>query len=143
MEKNITVSEFLNSKEITPTELKENFTLVKTLDIDMNRVDHCVVCNDTCNQQSFPSSPWTYVSCCHSCKYIILTFCSDRMGGNHTDTVLVYEQKNRPMYELYYKCEMPGQKYGDAIKCRICNTESFDKEDIENKFCKTCNKKLE
>jgi len=142
MEKDLTVNDFFDSKEIKIKEIEEKFHLVTRYDIDMSRVKGCPHCKDTCNQGDWKSQSWTSVMDCGSCKSIIVTIYSDRMGGCHTDTVLVYEQKNRPMYELYYKCAQGDRQYGHAIFCRECKTESFDVEDIKNHFCKTCNKTL-
>lgn len=139
MKQEITVSEFVNSKQITLKEVEESFQLVKEIDIDMiHHKKGCVHCGDTANQYPIPSTPWTGVIFCVACDSLLFTVFSDRMGGNYTDTVYVYEQKNRPMYKLYYKCDI--QK--DCIECRYCGTVSSDKEDIENKFCKKCNKTI-
>lgn len=138
MKKELTIFDFFKSKEITADEIQENFHLVKEYDIDMTHHKGCPHCKDTINQYAWKSEPWTSVVECVACKSIILTFISDRMGGNYTDTVYVYEQKNRPMYELYFKCDI--QK--DCIECRYCRTISSDKEDIEKKFCKKCKKVL-
>ena len=139
MEQGITVSKFVDSKQITLKEVEKTFQLVKRMDIDMiHHKKGCVHCGDTANQYSIPSEAWTGVTYCAACDSLLLTIFGDRMGGNHTDTVFVYEQKNRPMHMLYWKCDI--QK--DCIECRYCGTISSDKEDIENKFCKKCNKSI-
>ena len=137
--KELTICDFFKSKEITVKEIEEKFVLVKEYDIDMTHQKGCPHCKDTANQYNWKSEPWTGIIECIACKSIILTFFADRMGGNYTDTVKVYEQKNRPMFELYFKCDI--QK--DCIECRYCGTISSDKEDIEKRFCKKCNKSLE
>lgn len=138
MNKDMSVSDFFKSKEITAKEIQDNFHLVKEYYIDMIHYKGCPHCKDTCNQYDWKSEAWTGVVECVRCTSIILIFYSDRMGGNHTDTAMVYEQKDRPMYELYYKCDI--QK--DCIECRYCKTVSSDKDDIEKLFCKKCNKAL-
>mgnify|MGYP006871788161 FL=1 len=101
MEEGITVSKYVDSKQITMKEVEETFQLVKRIDIDMiHHGKECVHCGDTANQYTIPSEPWTGVYHCVACGCLMLTIFADRMGGNHTDTVFVYEQKNRPMYRL-------------------------------------------
>lgn len=134
----MTPNEFFESKEIKIKELEENFHLVTQFNIDMINYEGCPHCKDTCNQTRWKSQSWTAVIQCIACKSIICIIFSDRMGGCHTDTVLVFEEKNRPMYNLYFKCDI--QK--DCIECRHCGTESSDPEDIKNKFCKKCNKTI-
>lgn len=138
MEKELTIYDFFKSKEITAKEIEEKFHLVTEYDIDMINHKGCPHCKNTANQYDWKSESWIGVIECVACRSIILTFFSDRMGGNHTDVVRVYEQKNRPMYELYFKCDI--QK--DCIECRYCRTISSDKQDIEKLFCKKCNKSL-
>lgn len=138
MEEGLSIFDFFKSKEITMQEVEDNFAFVKEYDIDMTHHKGCPHCKDTANQYSWKSEAWTGIIECIACESIILTLYSDRMGGNYTDTVRVYEQKNRPMYELYYSCS----KQEHYIRCRYCKTESSDKEDIENLFCKNCNKSL-
>jgi len=139
MEKGITVYDFLKTKEITPQDLKDNFKFVKRIDIDMINHKGCPNCNNKSNFYDYPSPSWTYVNQCIACNTIMVTYITDRMGGGNTDTVDVYEQKNRPMYELYFKCDI--QK--DCIECRHCGEVSSDVDDIKNLFCKKCNMKLE
>ena len=134
----LTVNDFFKSKEITAKEIKDQFHLVAEYDIDMIHHKGCPHCKDTANQYGKESEAWTGVIECVACGSIILTFFQDRMGGIHRDKVMVYEQKNRPMYKLLFKCDI--QK--DCIECRYCGTVSSDKEDIKNLFCKKCNKSI-
>lgn len=142
-ERGITISKFLESKELKMKEVEETFQLVKRLDIDMIshsiEKDGCVNCGNKSNSYSIKCESWTGATFCVACDSLMFIIFSDRMGGGHNDAVFVYEQKNRPMYRLYFKCDI--QK--DCIECRHCGTISSDKEDIENKFCKKCNKTLE
>lgn len=139
MEKSITVTEYLRSKQLTFKEVEETFHLVKRIEIDSHEVkDKCINCENKSNKYSIDSEPWTGSYQCVACNSLIMILYSDRMGGVHTDSFFVFEQKNRPMYELYFKCDI--QK--DCIKCRHCGTQSSDKEDIDNLFCKVCNKNI-
>lgn len=134
----ITVSDFLKTKLLTFAEVKETFNLVKEIDVDFSSVKGCANCGDTANQYSVDCEPWVGARQCIACQSLVMVVFQDRMGGARTDAVFVFEQKNRPMYRLYYKCDI--QK--DCILCRVCNTQSSDPEDIKNLFCKTCNKTL-
>ncbi len=138
MKPGITITNFLKSKEIDKQELDNNFNLVKTYEIDTQSHKGCPYCGDTVNQSRYPSGAWSTVAECIACQTIRITYISDRMGGCHVDTVYVYEQKNKPMYRLLYKCDI--QK--NIIECLHCGTESTDEEDIENLFCKKCDKNL-
>lgn len=134
----LSVHDFFKSKQITAKEIKEQFTLVTEYDINMTGYKGCPYCHNQGNQYNKESEPWTGVTHCIACGSIILIFFQDRMGGNRIDKVMVYEQKNRPTYKLYFKCDI--QK--DCIECRYCGTVSSDKDDIKNLFCKKCNKSL-
>ena len=138
MEAGITIFDFLETKEITSKEIEDNFQFVTEYDIDMIHYDGCPHCKDKSNQYHWKSAAWIGVTECAKCQSIILTFYSDRMGGVHTDTVRVYEQKNRPMYLLYFKCNI--QK--DCIECRHCGHVSSGKDNIKNLFCSGCNTSL-
>lgn len=138
MEEGITVNKYIDSKQVTFKEVEELFELVKKIEVDTSRLEGCAHCGDTANQYRVPSEPWTACYQCVACGCLMMTVFSDRMGGGSTDTVFVYEQKNRPMFRLYFKCDT--QK--DCIECRHCGTVSSDKDDIEKRFCKKCNKTL-
>jgi len=134
----ITISKFLKAKEITTQELKDNFTLVRRIRVNMTSNKSCPNCGDTVNYFNHSGEDWTYVNSCVKCRTIMVTYVTDRMGGGNIDTVDVYEQMDKPMYRLYFKCDI--QK--DCIECLYCGTVSNDKNDIDNLFCKTCNKTL-
>lgn len=135
MKKGITITKYLESKQLTFEEVKKTFQLVKEIEIDSSEIkDKCIHCGDTCNQYTIPSESWTGVVQCIACGSLIFTIFSDRMSGCHTDSVFIFEQKNRPMYKLYFKCDIKK----DCIECRICGNISSDKKDIEKLYCPTC-----
>ena len=49
--------------------------------------------NDVINVYDYPSEPWTYVKKCNRCDSIIFIIVTDRMGGQNTDTVYIYQNK--------------------------------------------------
>lgn len=129
-----TIKQYLDSKKITGKELEEKFVLVKKIEVEDRKC--CPVCGDNANQYRYDSEPWTGVTWCIVCDSLLYTIFGDRMGGSHTDTVFVYDQKDKPTYKKYFLCA--DQK--NYIECRICGTKSSDTNDIETLFCKTCNR---
>ncbi len=93
MEKGITISDYLKTKEISPQDLKDNFKFIKRYNIDMTNYDGCPHCKDRCNQYKYPSGAWANVIHCIACDSIIITYVSDRMGGNNMDVIEVFKQK--------------------------------------------------
>ncbi len=87
------IFDFLNSKIIKKPELDYNFNLVKELNIDAVHHNGCLNCNNKHNQQNLPAEPWTGLQYCSVCNSLNLIYFSDRMGGNYTDTVRVYQEK--------------------------------------------------
>lgn len=94
MGKEITISDFLETKQITEQDLKTNFQFVKRIDIDMIKHIGCVNCNNKSNLYAHDSPAWTHVHHCIACNTIMITFFTDRMSGVHTDTVDVYEKRS-------------------------------------------------
>lgn len=89
----MTITEYIDSKNITIRELKENFQQVRHIDVDALHSKGCFNCGDTLNQHTYKGEPWTGAQYCWKCNSINLTIYSDRMGGNYTDTVLVFKEK--------------------------------------------------
>lgn len=87
------IDDFLKSKEITDKELSDNFNLVKTLEIDAVHTKGCFNCGNEHNKHSLQSESWTMVQHCWACDSINFVLVSDRMAGNYTDTVKVYQNK--------------------------------------------------
>ena len=144
-DKGISIDAFLDSKEVKVQEIKDNFHFVKRIDnIDMIHhkieADGCVNCGNRANSYDIKSEAWTGCTYCVKCESLMVIYFSDRMGGNHTDTVDVYEQKNRPMYRIIFH---GGEICKNFIECRICGTNSYDESDVKNHFCKKCNKNLD
>lgn len=94
MKKGITILDFLQSKEITPQDLKYNFEFIKRIDIDMLQHKGCPNCNNPSERPTYPSVPWTEVYRCLACDTIMITHVTDGMGGGNTDVVDVYKQKD-------------------------------------------------
>jgi hypothetical protein len=143
-ERGISINDFLKSKEIKMQEVKDNFHFVKRLDVDMTRYkceeSGCLNCGNKANSYGEKSEPWTGAIYCAKCESLMFIYFSDRMGGNHTDTVDIYEQKNRPQYRIIFH---GGDICKEFIECRICGCNSYDESDVKNKFCQNCNKTLE
>lgn len=90
----MTIRKFLESKRIYWLDIKSNFKLDKEVDIDFgSHSKHCAYCDDTANNVILPSEPWTIVQYCYRCDHINLVFVSDRMGGNYTDKIECYINK--------------------------------------------------
>lgn len=90
----ITITEYLNSKEVKVSELDSLFKEVDSKYID-TMVDRrkCYFCEDKLNQETIPSESWTSVRYCRACKTINLILFADRMGGTSTDRIIFYKQK--------------------------------------------------
>ena len=94
MNENISISDFLKTKEITVNEIKQNFKLVAEYDIDMIKIGIiCPHCKSKNNLYNWKSEPWTGVKQCIACQSIILILYQDRMAGVYTDKVMIYKQK--------------------------------------------------
>ena len=90
----MSISEFLESKQITMSELEKNFELVKRVQTKgYEGHEVCPLCEDTINQYNFPSEPWTGVKECVRCKTIRIILFGDRMGGALGDTIDIYKEK--------------------------------------------------
>jgi hypothetical protein len=87
----MTIDEYLKSKEITDVELSSHFKLVKTIEIDCQITKGCYNCGDLFNNHRLKTPSWTNAQYCWCCNSINFVFVSDRMGGNYTDTVKIYQ----------------------------------------------------
>lgn len=134
----MTIDKFLESKKIKSKEIENNFQLVTTYSVSFDSKKGCPHCKDTCNQSMHEAEAWSAVMACVACDCLMLVHFTDRMSGCHVDTVKVYEDKNRPMYRLYFKCDIEK----DCIECRWCGNVSSEPKDIQSKSCHECGKDL-
>lgn len=84
--------EFIRSHQISYEDIRENFTLEREYEknLELNPNKHCLNCDDSMNANYFPAEAWTSVQYCVKCNKINLITHSDRMGGNHMDTIFIY-----------------------------------------------------
>ena len=89
----MTVSAYLESKEIKLKELADNFAKIKEYSIPDITIHRCPMCGEVVNLRWVDSEAWT--SCCHCiiCDIIIMIVHSDRMSGVHSDTVYIFKEK--------------------------------------------------
>ncbi len=88
------ILDFLESKTIKLNELDLHFKEIKRVEVDTQRISgKCYNCEDRCNQYQFNSESWTKTFYCAKCKSINTIIFSDRMGGNYTDTIIIYGEK--------------------------------------------------
>lgn len=87
------ITEFLESKQVKLEDLEENFTLVKTIKIEINHNKECINCGNSNNQRKIPSEPWSSLIYCGYCERLLFSIFADRMSGNTIDTILIYRNK--------------------------------------------------
>ena len=86
------LNDIINKHTIDPKrDIKPFLVLDKEYhgDADYKR---CLNCNDTINNMTFPSVPWTCVQYCWACKHINVVYVGDRMGGQ-SDSIFCYKDK--------------------------------------------------
>ena len=89
----MTVIQFFDSKKVTEKELNRTFRLEKKLDIDAIAETGCLSCGDHSNRRRLPSEDWTGAYQCTKCDTLVFIVFTDRMSGNHLDTVYLYKQR--------------------------------------------------
>lgn len=90
----MTFNDFAKKFTVNPeTDIAPYFRLDKILDFDTHKHSGCPHCTDKLNIHRFDSVPWTGVIKCTICNSLMVVYYSDRMGGNHTDTIYVYKEK--------------------------------------------------
>ena len=89
----MTIDEYLETKEITPAELEENFVKVKELKIDTFSHKGCYNCGDTLNNSPLKIGSWMSAQHCRKCQSINLVYVQDRMGGIDYDVIDVFQER--------------------------------------------------
>lgn len=89
----MTIREYLETKEVKPKELKDNFTLVREFDLDIFNHEGCYNCGDLRNNERLRVGSWLHGQFCRKCNSIIMVYEQDRMGGAFTDVIEVYQEK--------------------------------------------------
>lgn len=91
----MTITEYLESKEIPLKELEDNLTFESKKDVDVVFTEGCPNCGDKINCRSLKglSGSWTSIMNCNKCKRLMFVIFADRMGGSRTDLVYVFKSK--------------------------------------------------
>lgn len=92
----MTIYEFQERFTIDPPkDIEPYFKLEKKISMDTQTYKGgCLNCGDTINNELLRSMAWTEVQYCRKCKSLNVVYYSDRMGGNHTDSVFIYKEKD-------------------------------------------------
>ena len=73
-------------------DIKPYFKLDETLSVDTSLNKGCYSCRFEHSKSEFNSEAWTSVFYCRKCNKINVIIHSDRMGGDHTDSVYIYTE---------------------------------------------------
>jgi hypothetical protein len=90
----MTISDFVQTKNITLEELEELFTKERTFTKPFGKGDKaCINCGNEFNYRWLQAPSWTSVQYCHVCNSINHVIRPDCMGGNCDDFVTIFKEK--------------------------------------------------
>jgi len=125
------IKEFVDSNKgpVNKSILNELFVIDSEIPINMMGIKGCPHCKDQNNQTQLKAGSWTSAYACYNCNSIFFISWTDRMGGSHTDHVLIYKEKS----------SLLDKKLDNDVSEPIVSKESQEKhhevksEDLNNK----------
>lgn len=90
----MTAQECLDSKLITLAQMDKHFKQIARIDTTAWDHTRCEYCMQKGNIDRHNSEPWTSCYFCRACRTFNFVLHPDRMGGDYTEVILLYQEKS-------------------------------------------------